>query len=636
MLRLIHLTMILLGILGFCGQTSAAPFQLQADSSGTPLNAHIELLEDASGTLGIADMADPAVQSRFVPADGRASVGQSRSAWWVKVQLSRSADAPAQWWLENSGITVYRVRLYLPDGRGGWSERETSESVPFAEGRDFDYRRMVFRLPELGTEPLTFYFRSYDPAGNSFPLKVWQLDDLQDLRATEDMGFGLIYGVILALFLYNLFILVALRDKAYLWYVLATGCALVFILSMTGHGFQYFWGGSPVPFWLDRISLPSLWGIFVMRFTQELLYTRRGLVWADRAFNVSCVLYAIAILINAFGYRAEGALLIAITPIVTVPTALVSAGVRWYQGFIPARFYLVGYGTVLVSTAVLVMRAAGIIQPTNFTAYMFPIAVAAESILFSFALAYRIQMLKQEKAAALEQVDREKTARLAQMQASADELQAAVANRTAELAAANQRLCEREQELEHAAFHDALTDLPNRRYLIERAETALANAGRRGETVALMLIDLDHFKPINDKYGHDAGDAMLRSIGQRLREHVRGGDSVARLGGDEFAVLICGPDAEPHAREIAERLLAELAEPVHYGAQKLTVTISIGVALYPQHARQFAGLYKTADQAMYKVKEKGRSGFAIFGADGELSSEARLELDVLKVPSGLV
>lgn len=636
MLRLIHLSVFLLGILGLCGQTSAAPFLLQADSSGTPLNTHIELLEDPSGSLGIADMADPAVQSRFVPADGRASVGQSRSAWWVKVQLARAADAPAQWWLENSGITVFRVRLYLPDGQGGWTERETSESVPFAEGRDFDYRRMVFRLPDLGTEPLTFYFRSYDPAGNSFPLKAWQLDDLQDLRATEDMGFGLIYGVILALFLYNLFILVALRDKAYLWYVLATGCALVFILSMTGHGFQYFWGGSPVPFWLDRISLPSLWGIFVMRFTQELLYTRRGLVWADRAFNVSCVLYAIAILINAFGYRAEGALLIAITPIVTVPTALVSAGVRWYQGFIPARFYLVGYGTVLVSTAVLVMRAAGIIQPTNFTAYMFPIAVAAESILFSFALAYRIQMLKQEKAAALEQVDREKTARLAQMQTSADELQAAVANRTAELAAANLRLCEREQELEHAAFHDALTDLPNRRYLIERAETALANAGRRGETVALMLIDLDHFKPINDKYGHDAGDAMLRTIGQRLREHVRGGDSVARLGGDEFAVLICGPDSEPHAREIAERLLAELAEPVLYGTQRLTVTISIGVALYPQHARQFAGLYKTADQAMYKVKEKGRSGFAIFGADGELSSEARLELDVLKVPSGLV
>ncbi|HSC79531.1 MAG TPA: 7TM diverse intracellular signaling domain-containing protein, partial [Chitinolyticbacter sp.] len=361
----------------------AETFMLQSGSSGQSLNGHIELLEDVDGKLGIADMADPAVQQRFTPAAGRASVGQSRHPWWIKVQLQRAADAPRHWWLENAGITVYRVQLYLPDGQGGWTSRETSESVPFAESRDFDYRRMVFRLPDMDELPLTFYFRSYDPAGNSFPLKVWQRDDLKDLRATENLGFGLIYGVILALLLYNLFILVALRDKAYLWYVLATGCALVFILSMTGHGFQHFWGGSAVPFWLDRITLPSLWGIFVMRFTQELLYTRRGLRWANWAFNIGCVLYAIAILINVFGYRAEGALLIALTPIVTVPTALFSAGIRWYQGFFPARFYLIGYGTVLISTAVLVMRAAGIIQPSNFTAYMFPIAVAAESILFS-------------------------------------------------------------------------------------------------------------------------------------------------------------------------------------------------------------------------------------------------------------
>ncbi len=618
------------------GHAFAEPFLLQNDSSGQSLNGHIQLLEDVDGTLGIADMANPAVQQRFVPAAGRASVGQSRHPWWVKVQLQRAADAPTQWWLENSGITVFRVQLYLPDGQGGWSSRETSESVPFAAGRDFDYRRMVFRLPELGEQPLTFYFRSYDPAGNSFPLKVWQRGDLQDLRASENLGFGLVYGVILALFLYNLFILVALRDKAYLWYVLATGCALVFILSMSGHGFQYFWGDWPVPFWLDRITLPSLWGIFVMRFTQELLYTRRGLRWADWAFNIGCVLYAIAILINAFGYRAEGALLIALTPIVTVPTALLSAGIRWYQGFIPARFYLIGYGTVLISTAVLVMRAAGIIQPSNFTAYMFPVAVAAESILFSFALAYRIQMLKQEKAQALEQADREKTARLAQMQNSADELQVAVSQRTAELALANQQLCEREHELQHAAFHDPLTELPNRRYLIERVETALADAQRREESVVLMLLDLDHFKPINDHYGHDAGDLLLRTIGHRLREHVRTNDMVARLGGDEFALLICGSDAQQHAQEIAERLLCELAKPVLYGANRLTVTISIGAALFPLHAQQFASLYKAADEAMYQAKQQGRSGFIMPGCDGKLSPQACLQLDVLKVPSGLI
>ncbi len=622
-------------LLGLAAGVCAAPALLESDSSGMLLNQDIELLEDVGGQLSITDMADPAVQSRFQPAAGRATVGQSRNPWWVKVSLQRAAGAPSQWWLENAGITIFNLQLYLPDGQGGWHERATGTAVPYAEGRDYPYRRMLFKLPELGDEPLTLYFRSLDPAGNSFPLKIWQLSDLEQLASNENIGFGLIYGVILALLLYNLFILIALRDKAYLWYVLATACVLVFILSMTGHGFQYLWPGSAVPFWLDRITLPSLWGIFVMRFTQELLYTKRGLLWPHRLLNAGCVLYVIAILINAFGYRAEGALLIALTPVVTVPTALFSAGVRCYQGFFPARFYLLGYGAVLGSTIVLVMRAAGLIEPSNFTAYLFPLSVAAETILFSFALAYRIQMLKQEKAQALQQVDREKTARLAQAQANAAELQHSVALRTAELAATNERLRERERELQHAAFHDPLTELPNRRYLVERCEAALAEAKRHNQAVALLLIDLDHFKPINDQHGHDAGDQMLQAIAQRLREHVRAGDAVARLGGDEFAVLICGADAEDHARDIASRLLAELAQPVHYGAERLTVTISIGAALYPQHARNFTSLYKAADEMLYKVKARGRSGSAVCGEDGELSSSARLQVDVLNVPSGL-
>lgn len=635
MQRIVSSFILLLSLFCLPAAVSAATILLDSASSGRMLNGQIELLEDTGARLSIADMADPAVQSRFQPADGRATVGQSRHPWWIKVSLQRGQDTPSQWWLENAGITIFDLQLYLPDGQGGWHARTTGTAAPYAEGRDYAYRRMLFKLPELGEEPLTLYFRSLDPAGNSFPLTIWQLGDLAQQASNENIGFGLIYGMILALLLYNLFILIALRDKAYLWYVLATACVLVFILSMTGHGFQYLWPDNAVPFWLDRITLPSLWGIFVMRFTQELLYTKHGLIWPHRLLNTGYLLYVIAITINAFGYRAEAALLIALTPLVTVPTALFSAGVRCYQGFFPARFYLLGYGAVLGSTVVLVMRAAGLIEPHNFTAYLFPLSVAAETILFSFALAYRIQMLKQEKAAALRQADCEKTARLALAQGNADDLQRAVELRTAELAATNQRLRQRELELQHAAFHDLLTELPNRRYLVERTETALANAERHGESVALMLIDLDHFKPINDRFGHDAGDLMLQVVAKRLREHVRSGDTVARLGGDEFAVLICGDEAERHAREIASRLLAELAQPVLYGAERLTVTISIGAALYPQHASHFASLYKAADEALYRAKARGRSGSSVCGDDGELSSSARLHLDVLKVISGL-
>ncbi|WP_289538996.1 diguanylate cyclase [Pseudomonas sp. SO81] len=624
--------MLCLSLLG--GRLHAA-VQLQANSSGQQLNGQIMLLEDVGGQLDIADMADPAVQQRFVPAKGRASVGQNPNPWWIKLELQRGADAPARWWLEIGAVTQLDLQLYTPDGKGGWNQRQVGERVSFAEGRDHDYRRPLLQLPELGETPQTFYLRSFDPAGNSFPLRVWQLDDLNHLASQENLGLGLIYGIIAALLLYNLFIFFTLRDTAYFWYVLTTAGALLLIVSMSGHGFQYLWPDAPVPFWLDRITLPSLWGFCACRFTQTLLQTRIHVRWAHHLLSLACACYVIAIAMEAFGLRGASAWLIALLSLTSIPAALGSAMIRWRQGYLPALLYLFGYGLILGSISLALMRSTGLVQPATWNAYVFPLAVAAESILFSFALAYRIQTLKQEKAEALLQADREKTARLAQMQASADELQEAVRLRTVELAQANQQLCEREQRLQHAAFHDPLTELPNRRYLIERAEVALADAQRRGESVALMLVDLDHFKPINDRYGHDAGDLMLRTIGHRLREHVRANDMVARLGGDEFAVLVCGPDAQQHAQEIATRLLAELSRPVLYGANRLVVTISIGAALYPQHALQFTGLYKSADEAMYRAKQRGRSGFVLQGCDGELSPQTCLMLDVLKVPSGL-
>ncbi|MDP3814931.1 diguanylate cyclase domain-containing protein [Pseudomonas sp.] len=635
MQRLVLSILLLLSLVCVAVSASAAPIPLTPASSGSLLNGQTELLEDVDGRLTIADMADPAIQSRFQPAAGRTSVGQSRNPWWIKVSLQRNSAAPSQWWLEVGAVTLLDLQLFLPDAQGLWQTRQAGERVSFAAGRDHDYRRAVFRLPELGSQPLTFYLRSFDPAGNSFPLRAWQLQDLDQQAKREHLSLGLIYGVILALLLYNLFILLALRDPAYLWYVLTMAASLVFIASMSGHGFQYLWPAGPVPVWLDRISLPILVSLGILRFAQELLSTRTTVRIAHHLLNGCTLLYLMALAVNLAGYRSASGMVIGLIPIITVPTLLLCAAIRWKQGFTPALFYLLGYGGVLLSFVILVLRAAGLIQPGESTAYLFPLAVAAEAILFSFALAYRIQILKQEKAEAKLQADREKSARLALIQANADELQQAVTERTAELAATNERLQQREQALQHAAFHDPLTELPNRRYLIEHCEAALANAIRHGESIALMLIDLDHFKPINDRFGHDAGDLMLQAIAQRLREHVRAGDTVARLGGDEFAVLIGGADAELHAREIAERLLAELAQPVLYGAERLTVTISIGAALYPQHASHFAGLYKAADEMLYKVKGRGRSGSAVCGDDGELSSSARLHLDVLSVPSGL-
>ena len=612
MQRLLALLTLTLVLIGLSMPSQARSIVLDSHSSGRALNGEIELLEDTGGRLHIEDMADPAVLQRFTPAAGKASVGQSANPWWIKVTLQAAPQSPSDWWLEVAAVTLLDLQLYLPDGDGGWTQRQSGEVVGFSEGRDHDYRRMLFHLPTLTEQPLTFYLRSYDPAGNSFPLKAWQLEDLHSQAISENLWLGLIYGVITALLLYNLFIFFALRDSAYFWYVTTTTGALLMIVSMTGHGFQHLWPNGPVPFWLDRISLPALWGFGACRFTQTLLQTRRFVPWAHHLLSLSCALYVIAVIADALGQRAIGAWIFVLLAFTAIPSALWASLVRWRQGFFPACLYFCGYGMILASVNLLLLRATGVIQPSPWNAYVFPVAVALESILFSFALAYRIQLLKNQRATALQRADEEKSARLAHVQASADELQRAVERRTAELKDANQQLSQQQRELHHAAFHDALTELPNRRHLIAQCENALRGARQSDQSLALLLIDLDHFKPINDQHGHDAGDLMLQHIGKRLRDHVRASDTVARLGGDEFAVLIEGEDARGYAEDVAGRLLDELARPVQYGEHSLTVSISIGIAFYPQHAEHFTSLYKAADQALYQAKAAGRSGSSVY------------------------
>jgi len=214
LLRQAFAYMLMLGLL-LISSPALSAVQLTAESSGLPLNPYIELLEDHSAQLSIADMADPAIQSRFQPANGRASVGQSRNPWWIKVTLQRTADAPTDWWLEVNSVTQLDLRLYLPDEHGAWQARQSGERVSHAEGRDRTFRHMLFKLPTLAQQPLTFYLRTYDPAGNSFPMKVWQLDDLTQQASEENLVLGVVYGIIAALLLYNLFIFLSLRDSAY-------------------------------------------------------------------------------------------------------------------------------------------------------------------------------------------------------------------------------------------------------------------------------------------------------------------------------------------------------------------------------------------------------------------------------------
>ncbi|MGI8911621.1 MAG: diguanylate cyclase domain-containing protein [Rubrobacteraceae bacterium] len=159
-----------------------------------------------------------------------------------------------------------------------------------------------------------------------------------------------------------------------------------------------------------------------------------------------------------------------------------------------------------------------------------------------------------------------------------------------------------EERLEHLAFHDGLTGLPNRALFLDRLRQALARTDRRDDAVAVLFLDLDGFKRINDSLGHEAGDLLLRAVAERLRASVRLGDTAARLGGDEFTVLLGDVSDEAEAARVAGRIAEELAAPIMLAGEEVSVAASIGISLSSTPRDRPEDLLREADSAMYEAK----------------------------------
>ncbi len=184
-----------------------------------------------------------------------------------------------------------------------------------------------------------------------------------------------------------------------------------------------------------------------------------------------------------------------------------------------------------------------------------------------------------------------------------------------------------EAALEHQALHDDLTGLPNRTLLLDRIAQALARSPRHHTQVAVLFIDLDRFKVINDSLGHSMGDELLRQAASRLRQPLRLGDTLGRLGGDEFLVVCERIEGEVGAMEVAERLLDTMNAPFLLGETEVFVSASVGVAVSAEQPVSAEALVRNADMAMYRAKEQGRSRAAVFEEDLALRATQRHELE---------
>ncbi len=274
-----------------------------------------------------------------------------------------------------------------------------------------------------------------------------------------------------------------------------------------------------------------------------------------------------------------------------------------------SRHYLWSSVTYLAGAA-----AAGVVVIFDGTVGLYALAVAVPVIFLLYLTYSRYLEDIRATAAKAERAERERAEQ--------------AERHIAELERANRALEESREHFRHAAYHDALTGLPNRVLLADHLRLAIERAKRHPDhSFALIFLDLDRFKYINDSLGHAAGDQLLVTIARRLENQLRPTDTVARLGGDEFAVLLDGLADEGDAIRVAERVQEELTSPFNLGGHEVFTTASIGITLSAPGYEHPESVLRDADTAMYRAKEKGKARYELFDADMHARAVERLRLE---------
>lgn len=588
---------------------AAASVRLAPGLASLPLASQVMVLEDTSGGMSLADAQRRAAEFRRLPlpADAALNFGYSSSAWWLRLDIEADPAAPRDWLLEVGFPTLDSVEFF---GTAGEHLR-TGDRLPFA-ARPLAHRNFVFplRLPDGGAS--TVWLRIASEGTLTVPLQLWQADAFWRDSQTAYALLSVYFGMLLALALYNLLLWISLRDHAYLTYVLFAASMAVGQLSFNGLGNQFLWPEWPV--WGNfafTVGFAAT-GLFGALFTRGFLHTRRSVPRLDGVVIGLAAMFALSMLAPLVVPYRLAAILTSITG-VSFALVAVLAGVRcWRNGQPGAPTFLLAWTLLLIGVAVVGLRNLDLLPTTFISSYAMQIGSALEMLLLSFALADRINGLRREKDAAQGEALATKQQLVGALQRSEASLERRVAERTEELESANARLRESERQLQAQAHTDPLTGLANRLLLDARLLQSMQQARRSHGQIAVLLVDLDNFKPINDSYGHAIGDEVLRLVADKLRAAVREVDTVARLGGDEFVIVLHGIGDVADAERVAQKIIADLDQPMRILGLPLEVGACVGIAPFSTGELTTTELVRRADQAMYAAKEAGRGCYRVY------------------------
>lgn len=593
---------VLLVLLCLAAQPAAAEPRVSLLGDGfshLPIDG-VEVLHGDSLTLAdVLRQPDTEWQS----LDGTVNLGLSTQPVWIRFSLLRSLHVEPDMLLEVAYPLLDMLDIHvLRDGRI-IASHALGDTRP-ASARPIFHRNFVVPVPISDITPTTIYLRAQTVGTLALPLHLWTPTALISHEQSQLPVRGLLYGAILTVLTVFLLVALATREATYFWYVL-------FILGLTGYQatidgitLQFLW---PDRVWWHQHSLPAMiW----TALAAAILFTRRflGAGDPDSAFRR----YSGLILAGCL-------LLLVLVPVVPVhlmyllmvPGALafcvggVAYGVQcWLRGEVAAPFFVIALACFVVGAVFAALRQAGSLEHGGIGDHALLTAIFLQANVLAGALALRLRDEKRQRLAAQDNM-------LATQIRHANELEEKVTQRTDELQQVLDQLEVMNVQLAEQSRRDGLTGLHNRRHFDERYAVLAAHAARRHEPLAVMMMDLDHFKKLNDTRGHAAGDACLRAVADALHGMMRSTDLLARYGGEEFVLALPATDAG-NAMQIGERIRRHIEQlPICHENAEFHMTCSIGIATtVPIDSVRAMALLNDADDALYAAKRNGRNQVA--------------------------
>ncbi|MBS3666441.1 MULTISPECIES: diguanylate cyclase [Halomonadaceae] len=519
--------------------------------------------------------------------------GYTRSEVWLRAQVRNDSPSPQRWIVEFEYPFLDYVTLHILRQQRNDVLRSGS-AVP-VEQRALSHRQAVFPLELDAFETVTLYTHVAASGSKMLSYNLLTPEAFYSQNDRHNFWLATYFGMLLAMGLYNLLLFFGLKERIFLHYSLFVAGFGLAILAFNGIGTLMFWSflgeNTSRLVALGFTFASTMATLFAQSFLNTEIYCPR---WHQvlNTFRSYCWLAVIASLLLPIPVALH---IMDVTGFMAALLLLICGSYCSLRRLPSARLFVFAWSLFLLGAGVFALRNLGILPANFITLHGIQIGSALEMLLLSFALASRFNKLKRQK-------ERAQAAMLAALKKQEAVLEQKVATRT--------------RALEHLANCDMLTGLLNRHGLARCAEAALERNRQNGHRLALLMLDLDRFKPINDCYGHEAGDFVLQQVAKRIAHLARTDDHCARFGGDEFIIIMENIESCDTLENIQARIDEAIRSPIKLPCgERVSVSVSIGVSTcLGTEGATLESLLREADSHMYAVKSRQAVEFYRYGS----------------------